>query len=152
MSWSFRAGAFRAWTFRAASLAGALEEAAQGGGVGSGSGRKRKPVYIERDGKLLLFRNAYDAAQFVAQEKAAAEPQKAQRKATSKPVARRDTFEPYETIDVPQIRALAALYHSTENIDRLISLEDFATLLRIQVALRNRDDEEIALAILLAMP
>lgn len=119
------------------------------GGIGKGG--KSRRVYIERDGKLLLFQSAANASAFVEAEKAiekAREPDSP----VLKPSKPRAIPKPQE-IDV---KALKAFYDDLEarkqqSISELIRLEDFDRLLTLQKAYIDfiNDEEESTLFLLM---
>jgi len=111
-----------------------------GGGISSGSkGGAKKRVVVERNGKLLLFRNATDAAAFIRLENA---PEQVIQKKKNK---KQEIVKPIETIDISEVEQYKnRLVQEIPEIKvgKLISLS-IEVLLRIAAKLRELEDDDI---------
>jgi hypothetical protein len=120
-----------------------------GGGIGHG-GRK-KPVFIERDGKVLVFASAAKAASYVAAEKAVEpvfEPVAEQQPVRAKPaeVAAR----PVETIAFDAIADLLRSFNLAPDITAQIQRHELDAVMALYQRARDLQDEEDIELLLLA--
>ena len=131
------------------------------GGAGTPK-RVSKKVYIEQDGKVLLFASASDASAYVFAEKEKAKAKfsgKAALRAGEKPASKAVKVKP---VPVPQEIDIAALEAQQaekiardealvkqETIRQLLAKQDFETLLELQVKYRQLLDDEDDLFLLM---
>ena len=125
-----------------------VEKAA--GGIGHGKGKSaKKTVFIERDGKYLLFKNNQDAAAYVAAEKAIEKAQESSREEVKKPVVKAKVEKAIPEPQVIDLKALEAFYAEQnlalqikQTIAEMVALREFETLLDLQIKLKAYQDEE----------
>ncbi len=94
----------------------------EGGASGKGGKRKRKSrIYVERDGKIYVFANEYQASAFVeAQEQDQPKKKKSIRQAAKELIS-----EPLEKIDVGNVKELAAKYSKKQQLTDLLTQNDY---------------------------
>ena len=111
----------------------------------AGGGRGRKRVFIERDGKLLVFETAAKAAQYIEYEKWQETPRK-QRKKKPKHIPKPTVIDikPLEN----RISVLRDYFEIKEPIRSLIRDDRIDFLLKLARKLRDLDDEEILLLLI----
>lgn len=125
------------------------------GGIGHGGKKKSKRVYIERDGKVLVFANASRAAAFVQNEKQQEQQEQKptltivpQATIAEKPKA---THQPIEIVEYDAIAGLVAAFRLSEDISALIQAHELDALMALYFeAERLRDEEDIELLLLAA--
>jgi hypothetical protein len=131
---------------------GPLHEVDEGGGPGGHRKKKEerpksKRVYIERDGKILVFAKPTYAAEFIAAEKA----EKAQeatvtKKVTRKPVVKK--VEPETVIEIDVLRVLAEKYELT-GVTESVRNHDYETLLALHIhAMIMQEEEDIEILLM----
>jgi len=129
---------------------------AKAGGAGTPR-RVSKKVYIEQDGKVLLFASASDASRYVfaEQEKAKAKASGKSIKPATKDKKAKVAPKPVE-IDIAALEAQQAeqiardeALAKQETIRQLLAKQDFETLLELQVKYRLVQDEEDDLFLLM---
>lgn len=120
----------------------------RGGGIGHG--RKKKPVWIEENGQILVFRNASDASVYLAQKKQPEQQQKTASKQPSKP------YKPvaYEVIDLSMLEGyesrLKSVFAEAEPVRTLFDTGQINLLLELARKVREWQDEEDLEILLLA--
>ncbi len=120
----------------------------RGGGIGHS--RKKKPVWIEENGQILVFRNASDASVYLAQKKQPEQQQKTASKPPSKP------YKPvaYEVIDLSMLEGyesrLKAVFAEVEPVRTLFDTGQIDLLLELARKVREWHDEEDLEILLLA--
>jgi len=127
----------------------------EGGASGKGGKRKRKSrIYVERDGKIYVFANEYQASAFVeAQEQAKPKKKKSIRQAAKELIS-----EPLEKIDVGNVKELAAKYSKKQQLTDLLTQNDYdefvyqyRLLLTLDMQARmaaSQEEEEIAILLM----
>jgi hypothetical protein len=130
---------------------GPLHEVEEQGGPGKSGKPKSKRVYLERDGQILLFRNAHHAAAYVAAEKA----QEPKLKSTPKRVRKtpnkvRPISEPVR-IEIPVLESFVARYELKDNVSELIRKNELDALIALHLkVMQLRDEEDIEILLLAA--
>lgn len=122
---------------------------------GSGNGNKSKRVYLEEDGKVLVFANASRAAAYLAQKKAenAAE---TVTEASSKPVAKKEVqkvrpkeTEPLQVISIDVLQLLALQYGYEDTLSPILRQHEYAALIALyEQVMFDRDEEEVLMLLL----
>lgn len=116
-----------------------------GGGIGHGGKRKRR--FVERDGKILVFETAEEAARFVEAEQAE-KPVKRTKKPKLKVVPK-----PKEIIEPKAVNRLANTYSEWNYASKLYEAylqEDMARVVAIYHKLQEIDEEEVEILLLAA--
>jgi hypothetical protein len=126
-----------------------VEENPRGGGIGHGKEGKtkgQKRVVVEKDGKLLLFRNAHDAAAFISLDK----PKEV--KLGIKAKQKKTQVKPVEVIDlkvVEKYQQQLVEFVPEVRYEKLINLS-IEVLLRIASKLRELEDDDIEFLLMAA--
>lgn len=124
---------------------------------GAGEGRKLR-VYIERDGKILLFPNASQAAAYITAEKeaekastVAEKTQVATYKPKSKPKKRIKAPEP-QVITIDVLETLLSRFQVVEDLTDLIKQHEWEALISLQTRMLEleREEDDIELLLLAA--
>jgi len=136
------------------SITGGSQPVVEGGGKGSGKKRKKR-VYVERDGKIYIFANEYQAAAFIQSE----EQDKPKDKKAAKKAPELVT-QPLEKIDVGSVKELADKYSKQQYFTDLLNKNDYdqlvyqyRLLLTLETQARlieSQDEEEIAILLMAA--
>lgn len=127
-----------------------------GGGIGHGGKKRKKQVYIERDGEILLFKNNTDAAAYVAAEKAIEKAQQQARESIYSgqlPVKPPSKPEPYQKIDITALEAFYAAQidalKAKQMVLSLMARQEFDILMQMQIEMQARMREEDDLEVIL---
>ena len=124
--------------------------------AGGGIGKKRKRVYIERDGELFLFDNASDAAAFseatkvIEKAKASAKASPAPQKAVQKAQKVLAKAEP-QKIDVKALESFIQSLQIQASVSELLAKNEMDMLLSLYMRLKAQQDEEDDIETLLLM-
>jgi len=126
----------------------------EGGGKGSGKKRKKR-IYVERQGKIYIFADEYQASAFV-EAQAEAKPKK---KSVAKK-AQELISQPLEKIDVGNVQELAEKYSKKQYFTDLLKQSDYDELVyqyRLLLTLESRariaeaqEEEDIAILLMAA--
>lgn len=126
------------------------------GGIGHGGKKKKKHVYIERDGEILLFKNNYDAAAYVSAEKAIDKAREQARESVyggQIPLKPKAKPEPFQKIDISALeRFYAEQIDALKARQMLVSLmarQEFDILMQMQIEMQARMREEDDLEVIL---
>lgn len=125
------------------------------GGIGRGGKGKKKSsrVYLERDGKILVFANASRAASYVAAEKHAEteKPTHTIAPKRAKKAEVRAIHQPVQEIAYDAIAALVEQYSLIPDIHALIRRHEIDALMALYAeAMRLQDEEDIELLLMAA--
>jgi hypothetical protein len=119
----------------------------QEGGIGHGKKRKKRPIYIEQDGKIFLFNDPYHAAQWMILKKKEENP-KAKKHKIEK--LRAKVKEP-KVIDLPKTESLAVKYNKIPEFKQLVIDIDYHALYIMMEKLIEMQEEEDLVVILLSI-
>lgn len=125
-----------------------------GGGIGHGS--RKKSVFIERDGKVLVFANATRAASYIAAEKQAEVVQEAEKPASAvapqAPIKAevKSIHQPVEIIAYDAIAALVQSFALVSDLSALIQAHELDSVMALYQQARDLQDEEDIELLLLA--
>lgn len=128
---------------------GPLHEVEEQGGSSKGKPTKPKTVYIERDGKILLFRNASHAAAYIAAEKAA-EPVVTTKVTKKKVKPKVVPVKQPEVIEIDVLQLLFERFKVEQDLSEMLRAQEFEALLALQKQLLEQQDEEDIEILLLA--
>lgn len=134
------------------------EEVELTGGIGHGGKTKqaKKAVFIERDGKVLVFANASRAASFIAAEKKSETVQEAEKPASTiapqapKQAEVRSIHQPVEIIAYDAITALVQSFALVSDLSALIQAHELDAIMALYQQARDLQDEEDIELLLLA--
>jgi hypothetical protein len=127
----------------------------EGGASGKGGKRKRKSrIYVERDGKIYVFANEYQASAFVEAQKQ----DQPKKKKSIRQAAKELISEPLEKIDVGNVKELAAKYSKKQQLTDLLTQNDYdefvyqyRLLLTLDMQAKmaaSQEEEEIAILLM----
>ncbi len=113
-----------------------------------GSGKSRR-VYLERDGQILLFKNAHHAAAYVAAEKAQEKPVEQPKKAPKKVQKVKPISEPIRfNIDV--LATYLERYELPSDISDLIQQYEMNALLELYSKALQMEEDDLEILLLAA--
>ena len=124
--------------------------------TGGASPNRPKRVYLERDGKILVFANASRAANYIAVEKKSESVQEAEKPTrTEAPQAPkraevRAIHQPQEIIAYDAIAGLIQAFNLSQDISALIQRHEIEAIMALYQKARDLQDEEDIELLLLA--
>lgn len=121
------------------------------GGIGH---KRRKRVFLERDGQVLVFAKPTHAAEYLAAEKARQAPVIEFQRTTkdkARPQPAKPAHAPETTFRLDVLQWLVKQYHLNDAIDQLIAQREYEALLSLyRLAIQKRDEDDIELLLLAA--
>lgn len=115
--------------------------------AGRAKSRKKRKVFVERDGEILLFDSAQSAYDYLQAENLSNQVKSVNTGRKIKKPKKRKEFKPveFDVIEVPKLKEFVDTQRIHADIDGLLRLYDFRRLIDLMEIMRDEEDIEVLL-------